>query len=401
MKGQIFAFTLISLVLTLTFSSSAQSNISVLQFPELGSSISVIACCYTLDSEINVIMAINDVTAGFRTPCTFNFSNETLSISVPKIDQCGHPFVAWNTGEKNPSITISAEGVYVAYYAKHPPSLQYNAVISTSSNGEGNINVNVTKDCNLTYFDTPCTFTGLTGIHTFTVPFIDSNGNKFTHWIGSSDTLSYSTTIIVSSGGTYTACYDVGMCKYVTPSDSTIVEAAKNKSWIEMLDYVSSKINYGNNSNWQMPNETLSLGYGQCRDYATLYVSMLRSRGYEAYVAVGTKNVSGTEKRHAWAVFNLNEDLFHVDPQWDAYNQRFLNFTLYESEYCFDESRVVTPVSSSNLPLLPDQGDGISVFSVSVLAVILLVATSFPIFVGIACKKNTFKRAIIPCKRSF
>ena len=131
-----------------------------------------------------------------------------------------------------------------------------------------------------------------------------------------------------------------------------------------------------------MPNETLSLGSGQCRDYATLYVSMLRSRGYEAYVAVGTKNVSGTEKRHAWVVFNFTEDLLHVDPQRNAYNQRFVNFTLYQSEYCFDESRVITPVSSSNPPLLSDQGEGISVFSFLLLAVVFVTATSLPMFVA-------------------
>jgi len=381
MKKQIFALILLSLVLALTFTPTAQSDTYDLRFQELRSSIVVIAYCYHLDSEINVNVVVNSVSAGFTTPYAFNFLNETCSITVPRIDNCGHRFVAWNTGEKNPIITVSSEGVYVAYYAPFPPLLKYNAVINTSSNGEGNLQVTITKDGNLTDFDAPYTFTNLTGIHTFTVPYIDSNGNKFQYWVNPLGTLTYSPTILVSSGGTYTACYDVGLCQYITPSDPTIVEVARDKSWIEMLDYVSSEVSYGDNTHWQMPNETLALGSGKCKDYATLYVSMLRSCGYEAYVVIGTTNLSGTGESHAWAVFNFNETFFHVEPQWAAHSQKFVNFTSYESEYYFDESRIITSLSSSNPPLLSDKGDCFNVFPVLLLAVVFVTVTSLSMLV--------------------
>jgi hypothetical protein len=54
-----------------------------------------------------------------------------------------------------------------------------------------------------TGYTTSHSFTGLTGTHTFAVPSSDANGDPFKQWSTSSN----STTITVSSAGTYTAYY--------------------------------------------------------------------------------------------------------------------------------------------------------------------------------------------------
>ena len=327
------------------------------------------AHCNITDADISIKIGI-DSSMGFKTPYTFSFPSGIHTITVPKVDQDGHPFVKWNTGEETPTITVSSSGMRLAYYGVDPPPLPYDVFIDTSFNGEGNINVNITMDGEPTGFETPHNFAALTGIHTFTVPRADPTGHRFDHWIESSGSLIHSNTITVSNGGIYTAYYDVGLCIYVTPSDPKVMAAANGKSWMEMLDYVSSEISYGNNTNWQMPNETLSSGSGQCRDFATLYVSMLRAQSFSAYVVLGSRNDSGKTEGHAWVVLNLNETYFHIEPQVDAENQKLVNFTTYQPDYCFDEGNILSPVTSKNPPILSNQSDAvlpaILVFSVSV-----------------------------------
>jgi hypothetical protein len=313
------------------------------------SAVFINAHCNITDADISIKIGI-DSSMGFKTPYTFSFPSGIHTITVPKVDQDGHPFVKWNTGEETPTITVSSSGMRIAYYGVDPPPLPYDVFIDTSFNGEGNINVNITMDGEPTNFKTPHNFTALTGIHTFTVPTSDPTGHRFDHWTESSGSLIYTNTITVSNGGVYTAYYDVGLCIFVTPSDPKVMAAANNKSWMEMLDYVSSEISYGDNTDWQMPNETLTLGSGQCRDFATLYVSMLRAQDYNAYVALGCRNYSGQIEGHAWVVLNLNETYFHIEPQIDAENQKFVNFTTYQPDYYFDEGNILSPVTSKNPP---------------------------------------------------
>ncbi len=68
------------------------------------------------------------------------------------------------------------------------------------------IPVPITMDGTSTGYNTPHTFTGLTGTHTFTVPSKNSAGHPFSDW--STDWTDE--TIIVSSEGTYTARYRAG-----------------------------------------------------------------------------------------------------------------------------------------------------------------------------------------------
>ena len=84
--------------------------------------------------------------------------------------------------------------------------LPYDVAIGAYCNNEAaNVSVSITKDGASTGFSTSKTFTGLTGTHTFTVPSSDANGHPFKQW----NTGSTSTTITVTSGGTYTAYYEV------------------------------------------------------------------------------------------------------------------------------------------------------------------------------------------------
>jgi hypothetical protein len=83
-------------------------------------------------------------------------------------------------------------------------SSTYSATINAYCNTERAYVVRpITKDGSPTGYSTPYTFTGLTGTHTFTVPSTDAMGHPFKQW----STGSTSTTITVSSAGTYTAYY--------------------------------------------------------------------------------------------------------------------------------------------------------------------------------------------------
>jgi outer membrane protein assembly factor BamB len=69
--------------------------------------------------------------------------------------------------------------------------------------GDSAVSVPITMDGLPTSHDTPYTFTGLTGTHTFTVPSADADNDSFLDW-GNGER---NATITVSSGGVYAANY--------------------------------------------------------------------------------------------------------------------------------------------------------------------------------------------------
>jgi hypothetical protein len=84
-----------------------------------------------------------------------------------------------------------------------PPA--YSVTIAAYCNTLGvSVAVAITQGGLPSGFSTPCTFSGLTGSQTFTVPGTDGHGHAFKKW----STGSTSLTITVSSGGTYTAYYE-------------------------------------------------------------------------------------------------------------------------------------------------------------------------------------------------
>jgi hypothetical protein len=186
--------------------------------------------------------------------------------------------------------------------------------------------VAITMDSSPTGFSTPHTFTGLTGVHSFTVPYNDPKGNPFETWEND-----YFTSIMVDGPGTYYCWYDVGYHNvqvrdpypaeyryFITPYDQAVVATADNMMWGQIIDYVASHVsyNYNEGNTWEFPNETLKSGLGQCRDFATLCASMLIARGYDAYVVSGNlTGPGGTQTEHAWVALELGGRIYSIEPQ--------------------------------------------------------------------------------------
>jgi hypothetical protein len=108
----------------------------------------------------------------------------------------------------------------MAYYS---PEVAIQAYCYTESDS---VNVSITMDGSPTGYDTPHTFVGLTGTHTFTVPIVDPNGHSFSQW----NTGETSTTITVTSPGIYIAYYspEVAIQAYCyTESDSVNVSTCR------------------------------------------------------------------------------------------------------------------------------------------------------------------------------
>ena len=86
----------------------------------------------------------------------------------------------------------------------------YSATINAHCNSDGSeLSLGIIEDGSPTGFNTSYTFSDLTGTHTFTVQNTDSSGHSFKDWNTGENT----TTISVSSEGTYTAYYQT------TPGD--------------------------------------------------------------------------------------------------------------------------------------------------------------------------------------
>jgi len=162
--------------------------------------VTIQAYCYAESAYVNVGIDMDGSPTGHTTPHTFTGLTETHTFTVPDTDPTGHKFVQWNTGETSTTITVNSGQIYTAYYQG-----PYDAIIEAHCNTEGaDVSVSISMDGLPTGYTTPHTFTGLTGPHTFTVPSTDAKGHPFKQW----STGSTSTTITVSSGGTYTAYYE-------------------------------------------------------------------------------------------------------------------------------------------------------------------------------------------------
>ena len=95
---------------------------------------------------------------------------------------------------------------------------------------------------------------------------------------------------------------------YVQPESPSVKQALQNilgeppyeisqggfdaiRDWVaDRIDYVSDSKKWGVYDRWQTAEETLSLGTGDCEDFAILLCSLLRAYGIDAehvYVALG------------------------------------------------------------------------------------------------------------------
>jgi len=118
------------------------------------------------------------------------------------------------------------------------PLRTYDVTIAAHCITEGKAaSVTITEDGTPTGSNTPHTFKGLAGTHTFTVPGTDASGHSFKQW-GTGET---STTITVSSGGTYTAYYrtppvhDVAVTD-IRPSKTVVGQSYSQNMTVIVLD---------------------------------------------------------------------------------------------------------------------------------------------------------------------
>jgi hypothetical protein len=239
------------------------------------------------------------------------------------------------------------------------------AILDSIVNGAS---VPITMDGLQTGYSTPHTFSGLSGTHNFTVPYSDANSHPFSSWSTNVPTDAAFNTITVSSGDSFGAYYDSVLPRdnggsngvsaaekryYVTPSDSAVIALASNKSWSDIINWVSANIVYNQTCNiWQFPNETLAQLSGQCREFSTLTVSLLLARGYAAYVATGNLTDSSGTTGHAWIVLRLNDVWYHFEPQrsW-AHQPSMQDFLGYNPEYFLNNTDLLAASPTSDPPL--------------------------------------------------
>jgi predicted transglutaminase-like cysteine proteinase len=99
---------------------------------------------------------------------------------------------------------------------------------------------------------------------------------------------------------------------------------------------VSDKSVHGVSDYWQLPSETLSLGTGDCEDYAILLTSLLRAYGVPAddvYVAIGK---TSTDEDHAWVVEKFYKGVWRVIDRADVFISGSLSDS-YETRRCFND----------------------------------------------------------------
>ena len=146
---------------------------------------------------------------------------------------------------------------------------------------------------------------------------------------------------------------------YITPNNPTVVETETEHggfpNWLTLLEWVAWNIaipGYRNDWDihdgmmdyWQLPTETLTLGTGDCEDFAILLCSLYRANGYNqdsAFVVGGYPRL-GEGPGHCW-VRIYTEYLgigtwINVDPQDPtAIIGGLIDFALFEAAYQFND----------------------------------------------------------------
>jgi outer membrane protein assembly factor BamB len=152
-------------------------------------------------------LTITSTIGGTTSPSGIKIYPAGSNVNVQALPNTGYYLDHWeldgaNIGSSNPiTITMNSNHNLHAVFMQIP----YDVTINAHCDTEGvDISVPITMDGSPTGYNTPHTFTGLTGTHTFTVPNTDPSGHPFKQW----STGETSTTITVNTGGTYTAYYE-------------------------------------------------------------------------------------------------------------------------------------------------------------------------------------------------
>lgn len=225
----------------------------------------------------------------------------------------------------------------------------YSVTINTYYNNHINGNtVPILKDGLPTGFNTPHTFTGLTGTHNFTVPYVDDASHPFAKWTYAEEENSYEdplTTITVSSEQTFWAFYfnkidrnylTLAQLRYlITPKDPAVIAATFNMSWARIVDFVAALEGTNTNRIPQFPNQTLVSGSDFLPDHSVLLTSMLRASGYRAYMAVNKSCIY-----NYWVVIELEGAFKPLNPFLSWIKQQTFNFSGFQPEFFMDEDGV-------------------------------------------------------------
>ena len=149
------------------------------------------------DSEhgnLNERIWIDEVDTGFKTPHTFTGLGAEHAFMTSRVDVFGNVFGNWTTGSIDTTIFVDSNGTYTAQY--YPYSVTIWAWDSLDRSGW--INEPIKMDGVVTAFSTPHSFSGLSGEHNFTLPYIDVDGNAFSNWTGTGN-FGYSENTIVTT----------------------------------------------------------------------------------------------------------------------------------------------------------------------------------------------------------
>ena len=93
------------------------------------------------------------------------------------------------------------------------------------------------------------------------------------------------------------------------------------RDWVaDNIEYMSDEEQRGVDDYWQTPEETLSLGTGDCEDFAILLCSLLRAYGIDAEQVYVTLGVDDERYTHAFLIedWYLGGEWREIEPQADA-----------------------------------------------------------------------------------
>jgi len=154
------------------------------------------------------------------------------------------------------------------------------------------------------------------------------------------------------------------MMSYITPEDQQIERAAEDilsgywrwayNDFNSLREWVSTHVNYvydqsvhGTNEYWQLPAETLSLGTGDCEDFAILLCTLLRAYGVpsdQVYVACAYSE--GAEHGHAFLFERWYKGIWRaIEPQegvWGVFVWGDIDASEYDRFYCFNDQHYLT-----------------------------------------------------------
>jgi hypothetical protein len=145
---------------------------------------------------------------------------------------------------------------------------------------------------------------------------------------------------------------------YITPLEVKVMAAEDNvirskfpllPNWIALRDWVGNNIEYSYDTNahgqsdfWQLPQETLALGTGDCEDFSILLCSLLRANGWSAndvYVVIGESG----DSCHAWVKINLGIlGWYNIEPQangWSTIIGDYFSLSGYTARSYFNDSQ--------------------------------------------------------------